>query len=91
MVCGIGSGLLAIGAKIECMKSGMVLQQHEIIQTKVELSDQRARYAGHCEQQRQNEEKISSAMQSFKELQSVQTEILKRVETKVNKLEDNIP
>jgi len=91
MLITVSSGLLAIGAKIECMKSGMIMQHNEIVQTKVELSDQRARFAGHCEQQRENEEKICNTMQSIERLQSVQTEIMKRVEIKVNKLEDNMP
>ena len=60
MICGIGGGLLAIGGKIECMKSGMVMQQHDITQTKKELSDQRARHATVAETVRVNEKSITT-------------------------------
>ena len=59
MVIGIGGGLLAIGARIESMKSGMIMQQHEIVQTKQDLADQRARHQAVSECVRMNEKKVN--------------------------------
>ena len=59
MICTIGGGLLAIGARIEGMKSGMILQQHEIVQTKQDLADHKTRHMAVAECSRMNEKKVN--------------------------------